>query len=104
MTRARRRSIYCSPLEWAEIAERADAAGMSVSAFLIACALAEDEPPATVLTLTGDEQRAMYERIESIHRWTRGMTERLPGTRASLPEAVDFLYRVASAGKRERRE
>ena len=42
MIRARRRSIYCSPAEWAEIAERARSAGMSNSAFLIACALAED--------------------------------------------------------------
>ena len=42
MIRARRRSIYCSPAEWAEIVERARPEGMSNSAFLIACALAED--------------------------------------------------------------
>ena len=28
MIRARRRSIYCSPAEWAEITERARSAGM----------------------------------------------------------------------------
>ena len=43
MIRARRRSIYCSPAEWAEITERARSAGMRNSPFVIACALAEDE-------------------------------------------------------------
>ena len=43
MIRARRRSIYCSPAEWAEISERARSADMRKSPFVIACALAEDE-------------------------------------------------------------
>ena len=43
MIRARRRSIYCSPAEWAEITERARSAGMKNSPFVIACALAEDQ-------------------------------------------------------------
>ena len=43
MIRSRRRSIYCSPAEWAEITERARSAGMKNSPFVIACALAEDQ-------------------------------------------------------------
>ena len=38
MSRARRRSMYCTPAEWAEIAERAEEADMSISGFLISAA------------------------------------------------------------------
>ena len=64
MIRARRRSIYCSPAEWAEITERARSAGMKNSPFVIACALAEDEEerPDTLLALTEEEQRTLYDR------------------------------------------
>ena len=96
MIRARRRSLYCSPAEWAEINERAQAAGMSNSAFLMACAFAEDkEVPDTVLALTGEEQRALYERIAFLDRCNRAMYERLPGTDLSMFGALAFLYRAA---------
>ena len=103
MIRARRRSIYCSPAEWAEIAGKAGAADMSISAFLIACALAEDreEPPDTLLALTEDEQRTQYKRIEYIDRWARAMCERMPGSEFSMLDALDFLRRAADAGAEE---
>ncbi len=99
MIRARRRSIYCSPAEWAEIAERARSAGMSNSAFLIACALAEDaeERPDTLLALTEDEQRTMYDRVASLDRCNRAMYERLPGTDLSLFDALAFMCRAGLA-------
>ena len=96
MIRSRRRSLYCSPAEWAEITERAQAAGMSNSAFLMACAFAEDrEVPDTVLALTGEEQRTLYERIAFLDRCNRAMYERLPGTDLSMFGALAFLCRAA---------
>ena len=105
MIRARRRSIYCSPAEWAEIAGKAGAADMSISAFLIACGLAEDreEPPDTLLALTEDEQRTQYKRIEYIDRWARAMCERMPGSEFTMLDALYFLERAARAGAKERR-
>ena len=97
MSRARRRSIYCTPAEWAEISGLADEADMSNSAFLIACALADDdgERPDTVLALTGEEQRTQYRRIESLDRWSEALFGTMPGTGVSMLDAVAFLHRLA---------
>ena len=103
MSRARRRSVYCTPAEWAEIAERAGEADMSISGFLIACALAEDEEeaPDTRLALTEEEQRTQFDRIAHIDRWAREMYERMPGSDLSMFQALDFLCRAGIA-ERER--
>jgi len=105
MIRARRRSFYCSPVEYAEISERARAAGMKVSPFVIACALAEDqdEKPDTLLALTEEEQRTLYDRVAFLDRCVRAMYERLPGSELSMFDALAFLERVASL-RREPRE
>lgn len=100
MSRARRRSMYCTPAEWAEIAERAEAAGMTISGFLIACALAEDaeEMPDTLLALTEEEQRTQFDRIARIDRWAGAMYGRMPGSELSVFQALDVLCRAAGAG------
>ena len=105
MIRARRRSIYCSPAEWAEIGERARSAGMRTSPFVIACALAEDreERPDTVLALSEEEQRAQYDRIALLDRWARAMYERSPGRDLSTVEALAILERAASQRRTPRR-
>ena len=105
MIRARRRSIYCSPAEWAEIAERARSEGMSNSAFLIACALAEDaeERPDTLLALTEDEQRTMYDRVASLDRYNKAIYERAPGTDLSLFDALAFMCGAGVARMNENR-
>ena len=104
MIRARRRSFYCSPVEYAEIAERARAEGMKVSPFVIACALAEDqdERPDTLLALTEEEQRTLYDRVAFLDRCARAMHEHLPASELSLFDALAFLERVASLRRRER--
>ena len=104
MIRARRRSIYCSPAEWAEITERARSAGMRNSPFVIACALAEDEEerPDTLLALTEEEQRTLYDRIAFLDRCARAMYERLPGSDLSMFEALAFLERAASLRRKPR--
>ena len=109
MSRARRRSVYCTPAEWAEIAERAAAAGMSISGFLIACGLAEDEEdaPDTLLALTEEEQRTQFDRIADLNRWARAMYDRMPGSELSMLQALDFFSRVAAdamKGERSGRE
>lgn len=98
MIRARRRSIYCSPAEWAEMTERARSAGMRISPFVIACALAEDgdERPDTVPALTEEEQRTQYDRIALLDRWARAMYERQPGRDLSMFQALASLERAAS--------
>ena len=98
MSRARRRSMYCTPAEWAEIAERAEEAGMSISGFLIACALAEDEEeaPDTLLALTEEEQRTQYDRIAQIDRWARAMYEPMPGVGVSVFQVLAFLNRATA--------
>ena len=104
MIRARRRSIYCSPAEWAEMTERARSAGMRISPFVIACALAEDgdERPDTVLALSEEEQRTQYDRIAQLDVWARAMYERPPGRDFSMFEALAFLERVASLSRTPR--
>ena len=104
MIRARRRSIWCSPAEWAEIGERARSARMRTSPFAIDCALAEDggEKPGTVLALSGEEQRTQYDRIARLDRQARAMFERPPGRDFSMFEALAFLERAASLRRKPR--
>ena len=104
MIRARRRSIYCSPAEWAEVTERARSASMRNSPFVIACALAEDdeERPDTLLALTEEEQRTLYDRVALLDRSVRAMYERLPGSDLSMFEALAFLERAASLRRKPR--
>ena len=104
MIRARRRSIYCSPAEWAEITERARSADMRNSPFMIACALAEDEDerPDTLLALTEGEQRTLYDRVAILERCVRAMYERLPGSDLSMFDVLAFLEHDARQRRRKR--
>ena len=65
---------------------------------MIACALAEDEEerPDTLLALTEEEQRTLYDRVAFLDRCARAMYERLPGSDLSMFEALAFLERAAS--------
>ena len=67
--RARQRSVYCTRAQWAAIGARAGAAGLSVSRFVIGCALGEAGPEVAPrqdglfdhrLALTEKEQRSLY--------------------------------------------
>ncbi len=101
MRRSRRRSIYCDPVHWAEIGERAAAAGMNTSAFAIACALQDDVPPPTVtnLHLTEEEQRSLYAMIERLDRLSQAVLEPAPGIDMSVHETLAVLCR-AHGGRR----
>ena len=73
---ARQRSVYCSAVEWAAIVERAAAADMNASRFLMACALGEDGPP--------DGQEELLRKVELFDRFVEALLARLPGTEMSI--------------------
>ncbi len=95
MRRARRRSIYCDPLDWARIGERAADAGMTTSAFVMACGQQEEAPPPAMasLHLSEEEQRGLYLMIERLDRCSRALTEPVPGIGMSALEALAAVER-----------
>jgi len=91
-----RRTLRCTPVEKALIKERAEAAGMPVSHFLVACALHEDAgaPRAKPqLVLSEEEQRALHDRVARMDAVHRALHEALPGTDLSLFGAIAFIQR-----------
>ena len=74
---------------------------MPVSHFLVACALHEDagapshEEPR--LTLSGEEQRTLYDRVARMDAVHRALHEALPGTNLSLFGAIAFIQRELQA-------
>ena len=101
MARLVRRSLRCTPVERAAIRERAGAAGMPVSRFLVACALhgdagaqARGEPR---LALSEEEQRALHDRVARMEAVHRALHEALPGTDLSLFGAIAFIERTLRA-------
>ena len=97
--RARQRSIYCSAADRVLIARRAEAAGMSFSRFMVACALHDGDDDGGAegsrLALTEDEQRSLYERVALLDRCNEALLARLPGTEMSALGALAFLVREA---------
>ena len=93
-------ALRCTPLERARIRERAAGRGMSVSAFLVACALRDDidvedaAPEAPRLALTGEEERLLFERVEELDRLRRVLYERLPEMEMSVFGALAVIERA----------
>ncbi len=98
MARLVRRTLRCTVVEKAAIREKAEAAGMPVSRFLVACALHEDaggaprEEPR--LVLSEEEQRTLHERVARMDAVHRALHEALPGTDLSLFGAIAFIQRA----------
>ncbi|MDE2792262.1 MAG: hypothetical protein OXI81_17835 [Paracoccaceae bacterium] len=102
MSRSRRCRLYCDPVDWADITDRARTAGMNTSAFVVACALQDDppDPPAdTVLALTAEEQRTLHDRIELLDRCSWALHEPLPELGMSMFGALAFLCRIHGDGE-----
>ena len=91
-----KRALRCTPLERARIRERAAEHKMSVSAFLVACALRDDGggPEEAGLGLTGEEERLLFERVAELDRLRRALYERLPGAEVSVFGAIAFIERA----------
>ena len=97
--RARQHTIYCSAADRVLIGRRAEAAGMSFSRFMVACALhggdEDDESEGPRLVLTEDEQRSLYGRVALLDRCNEALLARLPRTEMSALGALAFLVREA---------
>ena len=89
-------ALRCTPLERARIRERAAGHGMSVSAFLVACALNADEtgPEAPRLALTDAEERLLFERVAELDRLRGALFEPLRGSDVSVFGALAFIERA----------
>ena len=91
--RARQRNYYCPAKQQAIITRRAKAAGMSRSAFIVACAL-HDEPAGAETMPGADDGEALLAHLSA----TAGMAERLmapaPDLGMSVLDALEFLCRV----------
>ena len=90
------------------IERRAEAAGMTVSAFVMACAFQDDEAAAAArpvghpLVLSGDEQRALLETVVRLEAGWPRWDAPLPGVGLSLDEALRVLARVSGGPDGER--
>ncbi len=91
--RARQRNYYCSAKRQAIITRRAKAAGMSRSAFIVACAL-HDEPAGAETLPAADDGEALLGHLSA----TAGMAERLmapaPDLGMSVLDALALLCRM----------
>ena len=92
MTVRRRRSVACSPEEWAEVRYRAAQSEMSISAFLVERALQGGTPNANnSIKLTPREERDCYDQVVRLgEQMTELMTGRTLGLRT--PQALDFIF------------
>ena len=100
--RARGRTLRCTEAERLRIEQRAAAAGMTVSAFVMACALQDDDLAAEALdrepalVLSGDEQRELLRTVTRLEAGLRHWEDLLPGMALSLDEALRVLARLGA--------
>ena len=113
MKRSKSRTVYATPAQWAGIGERAQAAGMNVSRFIVACCLHDDEAGETRpareagagaegLALSEVEQREVHEAARRMDTSCRAVLEPIPGASMSVLEALDFVQRCHERLAQER--
>ena len=98
MRRHHQHCVSCTDREWEAIRARADEMGMSLSQFVVGCALSDEA--AMALVLTEEEQRRLYSRVNRLLLACLDLTAALPGTEVTLREAVEFLWRADGAPDR----
>ena len=99
MRRHHQHCVSCTDSEWRAIKSRVEEAGMSLSQFVVGCALADDET-VTPLVLTEEEQRRLYSRVNRLLLACLDLTAPLPGTDVTPREAVEFLWRAGGGPDR----
>ena len=113
MRRSKSRTVYATPAQWVRIGERATAAGMNVSRFIVACCLhdeagethaahAEEEAGAEGLALSEEAQRELHEAARRMDEGCRAVLEQMPGALMSVLEALDFVQRCHARLAQER--
>ena len=94
-------SLSCTDLDWERVRERADAAGLSISRYLVGRALTVELPrdgdgkvrPPPRLVLEESEQRAMHDRIARIaERMSTGSDEVGRSQLIRMARSVSFLH------------
>ena len=89
----RQRSLHCKPAVQAMIRERAEAAGKTVSRYVIELALADD-PDRHPLVLTEEEQVEQRDGVRELQALVRALQHPLPGgSGLSLLDAISVLAR-----------
>ena len=97
-------SLSCTDTEWERVRERADAAGLSMSRYLVERALTLELPrdgdgkigPPPRLVLSEGEQQHIYDRIERIYaRMSTGSAEEDRSVLARLGRSVSRLAGAA---------
>ena len=98
------RSLSCTDVEWERVREKADAAELSMSRYLVERALTAELPrdgdgrigPPPRLVLSEGEQREMHERIERIHAtMSTGSSEEDRSILARLRDSVWLVTKAA---------
>ena len=89
MRRSRQRCITCTPSDWRAIQALAEEAGMKTSPFILSRVLGEGNR----MALTAEEQRRLHDRAARLLLVCEDLLRPLPGTGATLGEAVAFLLR-----------
>ena len=89
----RQRSLHCKPAEQAMIRERAEAAGKTVSCYVMELALADD-PDRHPLVLSEEEQVKLRDGVLELQALARALRRELPGgSGLSLLSAISVLAR-----------
>ena len=114
MSPSRARTVHASAAQWARIRERAEAAEMTTSAFLVACARHEETresgpaAPAQAqeshrLALTAREQHEMHEGLVRMDACIRALMEHLPEVEMNVLEGLAFVQRCHQQVAEERK-
>ena len=91
--RARQRNYYCTARQQAIITKRAKAAGMSRSAFIVACAL-HDEPQRGDLPAAASEQKALLDQLSATGEVVTRLNAAVPDLGMSVIDALELLCRL----------
>ncbi len=102
MRRNQQFSVSCRPSDWEAIRQRAEEAGMSISRFIVACALEDEDDMRLVISET--EQRDLLNRVNRILLVLEDLAAPLPGSDVTAMEALSFLHLAALEFRSGRRE
>ena len=91
--RARQHNYYCTAKQQAIITRRAKAAGLSRSAFMVACAL-HDEPVGTEMMPAPDERKALLNHLVPTAEVVTRLMAPVPDLDMTVLDALEILYRM----------
>ncbi|MXW85252.1 MAG: hypothetical protein F4Z55_04805 [Boseongicola sp. SB0667_bin_21] len=96
MSLNRGRPVYCrDPADWERIRKRAASVGVSVSEFVMTCALHDVSPePPPPLVLTPEEQRELLANVRELQRRVVGIFLARADGGPPMVEAVQLLYQL----------